>query len=43
MVFPLIPSFYNRPGNVQEILEQFTARILDLLGLDHSLGKRWGA
>jgi len=28
---------------VSEILEQFTARILDLLGLDHSLGKRWGA
>ena len=43
VVFPLTPSFYTRPGGVSEILEQFTARILDLLGLDHSLGKRWGA
>jgi 4-hydroxy-3-polyprenylbenzoate decarboxylase len=43
VVFPLTPSFYNRPADVAEILEQFTARILDLLGLDHSLGKRWGA
>jgi len=42
-VFPLTPSFYNRPADLQEILEQFTARILDLLGLDHSLGRRWGA
>ena len=31
------------PRDVKDILEQFTARILDLLGLDHSLGKRWGA
>jgi 4-hydroxy-3-polyprenylbenzoate decarboxylase len=43
VVFPLSPSFYNRPKDVKEILEQFTSRILDLLGLDHSLGKRWGA
>ncbi len=43
VVFPLIPSFYTRPRDVKDILEQFTARILDLLGLDHSLGKRWGA
>jgi 4-hydroxy-3-polyprenylbenzoate decarboxylase len=43
VVFPLTPSFYNQPTDVKEILEQFTARILDLLGLDHSLGKRWGA
>jgi 4-hydroxy-3-polyprenylbenzoate decarboxylase len=43
VVFPLTPSFYTRPEGVNEILEQFTARILDLLGLDHSLGKRWGA
>lgn len=43
VVFPLSPSFYNHPREVKEILEQFTARILDLLGLDHSVGKRWGA
>jgi 4-hydroxy-3-polyprenylbenzoate decarboxylase len=43
VVFPLTPSFYNQPTDVKDILEQFTARILDLLRLDHSLGKRWGA
>jgi 4-hydroxy-3-polyprenylbenzoate decarboxylase len=43
IVFPLSPSFYDHPKDVKEILEQFISRILDLLGLDHSLGKRWGA
>ncbi len=42
VVFPLTPSFYDRPKDVPEIVEQFTARLLDLLGLDHSLGRRWG-
>jgi 4-hydroxy-3-polyprenylbenzoate decarboxylase len=41
-IFPLTPSFYNRPQGIEEIAEQFTARILDLLRLPHSLGKRWG-
>ena len=43
VVFPLTPSFYTLPVDVKSIVEQFTARILDLLGLEHSLGKRWGA
>ena len=43
VVFPLSPSFYTHPKDVREILEQFTARILDFLGLHHSLGRRWGA
>ena len=42
VIFSLTPSFYNRPQGIDEILEQFTARIFDLLRLPHSLGKRWG-
>jgi 4-hydroxy-3-polyprenylbenzoate decarboxylase len=42
-ILPLVPAFYTRPRSVSEIVEQFTARILDQLGLDHALGKRWGA
>jgi 4-hydroxy-3-polyprenylbenzoate decarboxylase len=42
-ILPLVPAFYTRPRSVSEIVDQFTARILDQLGLDHSLGKRWGA
>jgi 4-hydroxy-3-polyprenylbenzoate decarboxylase len=43
VVFPLTPSFYTLPADVESIVQQFTARILDLLGLEHSFGKRWGA
>ena len=42
IVFPLTPSFYNRPQGIDEIVEQFTARIFDLLRLPHALGVRWG-
>ena len=43
IIYPLVPSFYTRPRNLQDILEQYTARILDQMGVPHSLGKRWGA
>lgn len=42
IVFPLTPAFYNRPDGPEEIATQFTGRIFDLLGLDHTLGRRWG-
>ena len=42
VVFPLTPAFYNRPQGMEEIVEQLTARIFDLLRLTHTLGKRWG-
>jgi len=42
VVFPLTPAFYSAPRGIQEIVEQLTARILDLLHLPHSLGTRWG-
>jgi len=41
-IFPLTPAFYHRPQSIEEIVEQFTARIFDLLRLPHGLGKRWG-
>lgn len=42
VIYPLTPAFYNRPQSLEEIVENFTARIFDLLRLPHSLGKRWG-
>jgi 4-hydroxy-3-polyprenylbenzoate decarboxylase len=42
VVFPLTPAFYAAPAGLDDIVEQFTARIFDLLKLPHSLGRRWG-
>ncbi len=36
------PSFYGRPGTVQDLVDTVVARVLDQLGLEHELGPRWG-
>ncbi len=43
IVAPITPLFYNRPVDIQEIVEQYAARVLDLLGLKHQIGRRWKA
>ncbi len=40
-VIPAIPSFYHRPETVLDVVDTVVARILDHLGLDHALCKRW--
>ena len=42
IIYPLTPAFYTGADDLEAIVEQFTARILDLLGLTHTLGTRWG-
>lgn len=36
------PGFYARPQSVQDMIDFVVARVLDHLGIDHSLTKRWG-
>ncbi|MCB9932225.1 MAG: UbiX family flavin prenyltransferase [Planctomycetes bacterium] len=36
------PGFYTRPQTVQELIDFVVARVLDHLGIDHQLTKRWG-
>jgi 4-hydroxy-3-polyprenylbenzoate decarboxylase len=41
-IFPACPGFYHQPQNLEELARQFAGRILDHLGLDHQLTRRWG-
>jgi 4-hydroxy-3-polyprenylbenzoate decarboxylase len=41
IVLPIMVAFYNHPRSVDEIVEQYVARVLDHLGLPHDLGRRW--
>jgi 4-hydroxy-3-polyprenylbenzoate decarboxylase len=41
IVFPPLPSFYNRPATIDEMVEHTVARVMDLLGVDNSLAPRW--
>ena len=38
---PANPSFYSRPGTPVEVADTVVARVLDHLGVAHSVGGRW--
>ena len=42
VIMPANPGFYFRPTSVGEIIDFMVARILDHLGVAHTLGERWG-
>ena len=42
IIFPAMPSFYHRPANMAEMARNFAGRLLDHLGLEHTLTRRWG-
>jgi len=43
VILPPNPGFYHRPQSIQELVDFVVARILDRLGVDHQLLRRWGA
>jgi 4-hydroxy-3-polyprenylbenzoate decarboxylase len=42
VILPPSPGFYGHPASVQELVDFIVARVLDQLGVEHSLGPRWG-
>jgi len=42
-VFPLIPTFYNRPKSLDEMAHEFACRVLAHLGLPQPGAYRWKA
>ena len=41
-IFPAMPGFYHQPQSLTEMARGFVGRILDHLGVEHELSKRWG-
>lgn len=41
-IFPPIPSYYNRPNNLEEAIVNTTGRILDVMGVNNELTEVWG-
>jgi flavin prenyltransferase len=41
-IYPLIPTFYNRPATVDEMAHQFACRVLAFLGLQQPDAYVWG-
>ena len=40
IVIPASPGFYNHPKNIDD-MDFIIARILDQLGYEHDIGRRW--
>ena len=43
VILPPNPGFYHHPTDVQGVIDFVVARILDQLGVSHTLMPRWGA
>jgi 4-hydroxy-3-polyprenylbenzoate decarboxylase len=41
LILPPIPSFYHRPGSIQDIIDQTIGKIFDFIGVNHNLFRRW--
>ena len=42
VVLPASPGFYHRPTSIDDLVDFVAARVLDHLGVEHALSRRWG-
>ncbi|MBD5429127.1 UbiX family flavin prenyltransferase [Lactobacillus sp.] len=40
-IIPPIPSFYNHPQTIQDIVDHQSMKVIDSLGINNNFGKRW--
>jgi 4-hydroxy-3-polyprenylbenzoate decarboxylase len=43
VVLPAMPSFYGKPETLDDAIDTVVGRLLDHLGFEHGLLRRWGA
>ena len=43
VVLPASPGFYHKPKTIGDLVDYVVGKVLDQLGIDHELFKRWGA
>ena len=41
IVVPASPGFYHNPESIEELIDFVVGKVFDLLGLEHTLYKRW--
>lgn len=42
-IVPPVPAFYHRPGSISDIVDFVAGKILDSLGIENELFRRWGS
>ncbi len=43
IILPAMPAFYTKPKTIGDIVDYVVGRVLDVLGVEHSLYSRWRA
>ena len=43
VVLPAAPGFYHRPSTIDDLVTFVVARVLDQLGVEHELARRWSS
>lgn len=42
VVLPACPGFYHLPKSIEDLVDHVVGKVLDQLGMEHALFKRWG-
>ena len=41
LIVPPMPAYYHNPKTIDGLVDYIVGKVLDLLGIDHALYKRW--